>query len=277
MNNIYNSNKNSLLKIKLLENEYSIILNQYEETYKNYLSSLSKKDEFITIKGKTWWGKNPLKQNKVNSKDDCITMCANDDKCSGATYNDKKKYCWTRMGDDNLKKGKKKEYAIISNIKLELLTLNLLNKKLIDINKAIVKELNNVDIEIININKLEKQEELTNNYIKLIKERENVNIILEKYKDIESSLNNQELYVNQENAKYKLWVLIASIILLITLNQLFIGKKIPNGILFRILLIIVLLIMSFSLNTRHGFLIVIIVLLVILLMSIGIIPLPFEN
>jgi hypothetical protein len=272
-----NNNEVSILKLELLEKEYTIILNQYEEAYKNYLSSISKENEFIAIKRKTWWGKQSLNQKIVTNKDECITMCANDDKCSGATFNEKTKYCWTRIGDGNITNGKEDEYALITKVKSDLVKLNYLNNKLIEINKEIIDIFNNIDIDEINSIKIQKQEELNNNYKKLANEHDVINKMLEKYNDIEASVENQELYVNQENSNLKLWVLITFIILLITLNQLFIGQTIPARILFKILLVIILVIMSYSLSTRHGFIIIIILLLVIFLMTIGIIPFPFNN
>jgi hypothetical protein len=268
---------NNILKIELLEKEYGLLLNQYEEIYKNYLSSLSKENEFISIRGKTWWGKQGLKNQIVKNEDECISMCANDNKCSGATFNNKDKTCWTRMGDSNLTNGNLNQYALITNIKSELIKLDNLNKRLIEINKEIIKYFNNIDMDKINIDKLKKQEELNNNYLKLMKEHETINVILANYRDVEASVNNQELYVNQENSNLKLWVLITFILLLFTINQVFIGKTIPGSILFRILLVIILVVMSFNLSTKQGFTIVIIVLLIVLLITIGIIPTPFTN
>lgn len=262
---------NSILKIKQLEKEYTIILNQYEEAYKNYVNSKNDKN-FVSLKGKTWWGKNPLKQNVVSSKDDCITMCASDSKCSGATYNESNRFCWTRMGESNLNNGKEVEYALITNTKSNIINLDLLNKKLLELNKEIIDEFNKIDIENIDINQEQTKTELNDNYLKLLNEQEDIKGLIDSYNNIQSNLDNQELFVEQSNASLRIWVLITMVILLVTITQ-FIGiDYIPTSIIIKLIIVIVLIVLTFNLNSRGGFMLVLLFLLVQILMIIGIIP-----
>jgi hypothetical protein len=102
------SNSSSdLMNIKTLEKEYNSVLKQYEEAYKNCNAKLSAATntttpDFTSFPNNSFWGQNGLKEGSVASEFDCETMCASDEKCSGATYNPDKKYCWTRTGNGSL-------------------------------------------------------------------------------------------------------------------------------------------------------------------------------
>jgi hypothetical protein len=261
----------TLLKIETLEKEYSILLNQYEEAYKNYMSSLSKNNEFISIKGKTWWGKNPLSQSIVSNIQECITTCAKNSQCSGATFNQTNNYCWTRTGETTLTSGSEDEFALITNMKSQLLILDYLNQKLIEINKQILMEFNNIDLS--SIDNKEQQQQLNNNYMKLVKEQETLNNMLANYNDINTSVLTKQLIVEQSSASLRLWLFITIIIVLFTINQIFFGFPLSGTFLFRMFIVIIFIMVAFTLHTRQGFLMAIIILLLIFFIIVGFIPL----
>lgn len=57
------------------------------------------KTRFISLAGRTFWGTTGLSEGAVATTTECEDMCAIDEKCSGATFNSDKRYCWTRSGD----------------------------------------------------------------------------------------------------------------------------------------------------------------------------------
>ena len=150
-------------------------------------------------------------------------MCANTNKCSGATFNPVKRYCWARSGDATITSGKDDEYALIITLKKELLsTMRYLNQRLLDLNNEITNTLRDVNTDIIkqyNAN-VSIQEQLTLSYDKLLEQNISLQEELEQNYSIEQEEHNQTLFVNKENIYFKLWILFTFIILFITITQM---------------------------------------------------------
>ena len=96
--------------------------------------------EYTELPERTWWGTYGIKEGPSNSKEECISMCASDSSCTGATFNPVKRYCWTRGGDGTISVGSSDEVALIPKIQMILLTLSELNNKLLSINEQLREE-----------------------------------------------------------------------------------------------------------------------------------------
>ena len=137
----------SIIKLESLEKEYAVVLKQYEEYYNNYTKNLNTNTandgvtQFATLKGRTYWGQYGIQEKSVKTVNECESMCASDLKCTGATFNPSKRYCWTRGGDGNITNGTDTDIAIIPESKQNLIILKGLNEKLISINTKINNEL----------------------------------------------------------------------------------------------------------------------------------------
>jgi hypothetical protein len=57
--------------------------------------------DYISLKGKSWWGTGELKTETVETENECIALCEADEKCSGATFNPSKKHVGLEV--ENLK------------------------------------------------------------------------------------------------------------------------------------------------------------------------------
>jgi hypothetical protein len=251
-----NMKNNSILKIETLKKEYNIILNEYEEAYKNYINS--KNEPFIIIPDKKYsTGDKVIKE---KSLDECINICNNDNTCLGATFNMNNNDCYTSNKMSQIINGEKNEYALVKNIDNSkighLLLLNYLNNKLITLNEEIMNEKKNTNID----NRI-NENELNSNYLELLNKKENI----ENFLNMETNIDNQELFVNQEYMTLKIWLFITFIILLITFNQLFMDESITLRIIFNIIIVIILIVLSLSLHTLQGFVLSLLILLFIIL------------
>ena len=83
--------------------------------------------EFTELPGRTWWGTHGIKEGAASTKEECISMCASDSKCTGATFNPVKRYCWARGGDGSVSAGLSDDNALIPKLKGIVLILNQLN------------------------------------------------------------------------------------------------------------------------------------------------------
>ena len=332
---------NSLLKIETLEKEYTVVLKQYQEAYKNYInllnttssnpcstynmdstsisqecynkiwadqgcttqapdvtsdwaksqtydglindsyswSTLTDTDhrkgcygdnttyntkteptysigkDFAELPGRTWWGTYGIKEGAASTKEECLSMCASDSNCTGATFNPVKRYCWARGGDGTVTSGLEDDNALIPKLKVNLVILNGLNDKLISINQQLRSEIQNLNPKIeeeTNAN-TKKQNEFDDYYYKLADEKKEIHKLLKQYNTIESELNDETLIVDQANNSLRLWVFITFVLLLILLKQINGVETPPTGIMMFIILIIILIFLSFSLSKPSGF------------------------
>lgn len=216
----------SVIKLEMLQQEYDVTLQQYQEAYKNYIHALKTgsldPNKFSSLKGRSWWGTDALEQKSVSSRIECENMCINSNGCSGATFNPVKRYCWTRTGESNITAGNSDDYALISEEKEALLIIKRLNNRLINLNKQISNEIVNVspDVKKQIQDKNIKQKEMLDSYNNLLEEKLALDKQLQEYYSIEEEETNQTLYVNQQNLSLKLWGSLAFILILITAKKM---------------------------------------------------------
>lgn len=274
--------KSTLIKVETLQKEYEVTLQQYQEAGKNYITSLQTSpnypntSNFTALKGRTWWGTAGLSEGSVNTQEECENMCANSDKCSGATFNPVKRYCWIRTGDNGITAGLDTDYALVTKQKAALSVMKYLNERLLTLNKQISNELQKINPEVRQQyeEKNQKQQELNVSYNKLLEQKIELDKQLQEYYSIDQEENNQSIYVNQQNVSFRIWVLVTALVLLITLKKLFGGESPPISITIWILIIIVLIILTYSLSTPAGFLMGFVLLVSIILMKSGNLPSP---
>jgi hypothetical protein len=281
-----NSTSNSssdLMNIKTLEKEYSSVLKQYEEAYKNCNAKLNSMDsadskiEFTAFPNNSFWGTDKLKEGSVSSQKQCEDMCSSDPKCSGATYNPDKGYCWARVGDGTLSVSVNgtSDIALLPNIKACMVTLKSLNKRLLEINQQITTAIANSSPQMgtQEAENQQKGDQLHKYYAQLLAERLQMDKMMETNDTINSEYENQTLVVNQANGSLRFWTVVACVLVIIVLNQMR-GKQATFASIFWLLVMISLVVLSFSISTISGFTVWIIIILIIILMKMGIIPSP---
>jgi len=285
--------KPSIIKIETLEKEYIVVLKQYEEYYNTYINNLKTQSEgqtsntntntntntteFVELKGRTYWGKYGLKEASIKTAKECETMCASDLTCTGATFNQSKRYCWTRAGDGNITAGSDTDIAIIPKLRQDLSILKRLNEKLIYINMQINNELDKIypiveeDIRLKN----KKQKQLKNYYGVLLDEKIKLEKTLREYETIEEQYENNFLSVVSQNSSLRVWTLISLIVFFITFKNLLGKNTNPNmTVIFWMVILILFIALSTNLTTPQGFMMWTILLLIVFLVKINIIPLP---
>lgn len=213
--------------------------------------------EFAQLPGRTWWGTYGIKEGSAETKDDCISMCATDSNCTGATFNEVKRYCWTRGGDGSLSAGTSDDYALIPKLKSIVIVLSGLNDKLMDINKQLqaeTKKLNPILKEERQENEA-KQQKFDQYYYDLSDDKAEMAKLLNEYNSVEAELDNQTLVVEQQNLSYRIWILLSIILILITLKKMK-GDDTEGSIVDKIItfgLLIAIIMFIFSLSKPTGF------------------------
>ena len=261
----------SLITSQTLQKEYEVILQQYQEAGKNYINSLQNSDTttYSALPGRTWWGSSGLTEGTVETQEECENMCINADKCTGATFNPVKRYCWARSGEGSVSVGIESDYALIPKQKATLIIMKGLNDKLLSINEQITKELKNINPEVQKQSQEKniQTQNLNVSYHRLLEQKLVMEKQLQEYYSIEEENQNQSLYVNQQNVSMRFWVLITCLILLVTLNKLYGADNPSIAISLWLFIIIILIVLTYSLSSPSGFAMWFILLLGIVLVK----------
>jgi hypothetical protein len=212
--------------------------------------------EFAMMPGRTWWGTHGIKEGAADTKEECISMCASDSSCTGATFNPVKKYCWTRGGDGTLSTGLPDDNALIPKLKGVVLILNRLNDKLMTINNELRTETKKITPQIkaekeANEKKLQKFDEY---YYELNDDKSAMAKLLNEYNSVDADLTSQSLFVNQQNLSFRIWAL-ASFILCLAIFKMSGGSSGTPSIdtFINMIFVISIMILIFSINKPTGF------------------------
>ncbi len=244
--------KSTLIKIEALKKEYEVVLQQYQESGKNYIQSLQSATNeptnsatFVALQGRTWWGTGKLSEGPASTQQECENMCASSSQCSGATFNPVKRYCWTRTGDGELSTGRDDDYALITQQKSVLTTMKYLNERLLELNKQITNEMQTIEPTISEQYKLqeETQYQLNNSYEQLLEQKIELDKQMQEYYSVEQDEINQSKYVTRQNIMYKLWSIIACVIILFLVKKLF-EPNVPTFVIGGLVLLIGIMVLS---------------------------------
>jgi hypothetical protein len=178
--------------------------------------------EFSELPGRTWWGTYGIKEGTVTTKEECISMCASNSSCTGATFNPVKRYCWTRGGNGTVSVSSSNDIALIPKIKSVLLTLSALNNKLMSINKELRSETNKINptFEKDKQNNQDQKNIFDQYYNELYYDKIEMEKMLDDYNSIEAELNDQSLFVDKENLSLRLWTLFAIILCFVVFKKM---------------------------------------------------------
>ena len=226
---------------------------------------------FSSLKGRTWWGTGGDKEGAAITQEDCEDMCSSSVKCTGATFNPVKRYCWTRTGDGNISAGLGTDYALIPKQTEALIVMKNLNAKLLTINEHITNEIKNIS-PVVNKKSQKrdkKHQQLNDAYQRLLEQKIEMEARLQEHYSLEQENNNQTLYANQQSGSMRAWMLIACLVMLITIIKLFGSNNPSTSFMIWLLIIIVLIVLTFSLSSPSGFSMWLIVLMGIILMKGG--------
>lgn len=282
----YNNNiKSTLIKVETLQKEYDVILNKYKEASKNYINALQKQEEntnsdnpndnnknvkYKALKGRSWWGKSGITEGEVANQSECEALCAIDSKCSGATFNPVKRYCWTREGDGDIVVGDDNNYALIPKNKALLIVMKNLNQQLLDLNQKIINEMINIKPDVVEQRKErnKKHKQLNSTYQHLLVQQTELEQQIQEYNSIEEENENQSLYTSQQTVSMRFWVLVTCLILFITLLKMYGGENPSIAITFWLLIIIILIVLTYTLRTPSGFFMWFIIIVILVLNKI---------
>ena len=188
------------LHLENLKSMYNNYLTQYKQFFTDYITNLqSNNHKFIQIKGKIFDSAEPiLSTQTTQTVDECIALCSNNEKCSGANYISNS--CMLKSGNGTLIDSSNQDnYAIISENFGLLLKVQEINEKLTTINLKIQKEIKKLKPKLLEEQtEVKKQnEDLTKTYDKLLEERKTIDKNIREFKNLERIEIESQLKTNQ--------------------------------------------------------------------------------
>lgn len=128
-----------------LSNQYNSFLNEYKQTYQKYLNSLyDSSNNLVTVPNAVFLGESPLRTDSLNSVNDCLQSCSSTTFCSGATFDKNENLCSLRKGQGSIISSltsNKNTVAIVPTPLYYSYQLKMLNQKLLELNKEMMKSL----------------------------------------------------------------------------------------------------------------------------------------
>ena len=279
-----NNTESNVLKLQSLQSEFKLVMTQYQQAYANYISSLrsssdpASKKSFVAIPDSDYGGENSkvISFDTSPSVEDCIALCSANSSCTGATYDSNVNWCLSENGPGRIVSTNYTRTAIVSELVQNTQVLNMLNQKLLDINKNMEDTLGsmssseNHDIADKDL----KKGELTSIYNSLMEERRNINKMIDDSTSIEQSYNDNSIYVSQNNTTYTFWTLVALIIVVFTLKMQFYPELQLNmaSALYWIIIALLFITLMMQLNTPTGYLVWLALIAMVILQQIDMLP-----
>jgi hypothetical protein len=234
-----NSAQTTVMDLEKLKTDYSLQLNAYKQAVADYDNYLKQNPEnadntstnYAVIPGKQFWGTGQADAKGGYSGvniEKCKALCASNSKCSGATFSpdtNGQTMCWLRTGEGDLSPALDTDNALIPESQKYLLTIESINKQLIQTNEQIQKIVQQSEsvYDSIKTDGQAQSTELIQSYTQLTNERDKITEKLKAYKVLDESEEKGKISITQNYYSYILLVIIAigAIIILYNFSGIF--------------------------------------------------------
>lgn len=221
---LYDKSNSIILNLETLRTTYKNLLIQYQQAVANYVNYLKQDpssnkvaNQYVTVSGQQFLGGGALSQNNSATLNECMASCANNPKCSGATYNPtnyKQPMCFLRTGDGNLVKGLSSDTAIVPKGKQLLSIVQNINQQLNETNakiQALAKQAQPTYKEL-NQKKEQENKELMKQYAQLTAERVKIDKMMDEYNTLDKTQSEGAVETNKNYYVYVLLCIVAILI-----------------------------------------------------------------
>ena len=206
----------SLLEIEALENDFNLVMMQYEQAYQNYLNIINSDSSYNYIQNRVLLGGNVILESSSNNVSECMTLCSNNTSCTGANYNSNNNSCILKYGNnlEAIISNNTSNYAIITQISQITNILSELSIELDFILTTLTEQVNG----LIPKNQYEQEQkniEIEKLYIKsqmLNYDKHKIELMKTENQKLENEYNISTLNVKQNNLNFILWVILAIVI-----------------------------------------------------------------
>ena len=213
-----------VLDLEILNSQYSNLLIKYEQSVANYTAYMQKqtlpgaKTTLKNIPNQSFWGSGGISTVAGQTAAKCSSLCLNNTKCSGATYNANTQICSLRSGKGSLVPSTSSDTALIPEETYLLLNMRSINSQLTEINQQILSLSNKARKQFGNevSSRQVQTQSLLENYVLLNKEREKIDNMVKSYEELYEDEIQGNINISQNYYSFML-LLIFSIALIVIL------------------------------------------------------------
>ena len=208
--------------MNLLSNKFNNLLVQYQNTYQNFVDTISStNNSFTTIPNTSYVTGSNINTIQNSSMNNCVTSCSSNQSCSGATFDNLQNTCTLSSGNGNIIKASN-QTSIVKQALYYSYQLQLINNQLIEINQSMMNLANNSATTFTQNQQTasQKAQILQNNYNTLEQERGQIMDLIRQYETLNSAQENGVINITSNYYKYIIYLIIAIflIILLMKIN-----------------------------------------------------------
>lgn len=215
-----------LMKLEILDKEFILLLDQYQQISKTYFSLNSSSTQYTSLQGRSIIGGNMVLYETMPTLDSCQALCSANKNCDGAIYDEQTEMCVIKSGDINVKDANSNSiYSIVSEKMNLLIQLKNINEKLYNVlnrSALLVKQMNpttKTQTKQVSI----ETEKLSVKYNLLQYNKQELDKLIYENESLENEYNVTTIMVNQSNLSYILWSIGALIIIIFAIRLYYMG------------------------------------------------------
>jgi hypothetical protein len=221
-------------QIDLLGNKFNILLEQYKETYQefiNVMNSDTNQNTYTNIADTSYIGESNLNVIQNSSLDNCLSSCQSNTSCSGATFDNIHNSCTLSSGMGSVIDSKNTT-AIVKQALYYSYKLQKLNEELITVNSTIIGLTNSKmnDYSTIKEHSEEKSRFLNNNYEILQKERIEIGEMIRQYETLNSAYNDVTVNVTSNYYNYLLYLIFVIFLVVLLFKFNLSGQQVGGSV-----------------------------------------------
>ena len=209
----------NLINLQLLENEFNLLLDQYQQVSNTYFSLNETTPTYVLLQGREIIGGDVISYQTIPTINSCQALCSSNSNCSGANYDTKTDMCIIKSGNITLgNTSNTNNYGIVSQKKNLLIQLNSINDSLYNILNQTAVLISNMslssDTHTTETDKLLiKTDLLTQNKLQ-------IDTLIDENNNLDNVLKTSNMMVEKSNLSYFFWSM-GVIILIIIIIKLY--------------------------------------------------------
>jgi hypothetical protein len=215
-----------MVRIAALQKEYEVLMTRYQEAVQTHIADLQQSAQqppaqtadgqqppaqggaWVALPGRAWWGDAALTEGPADSRQQCEALCAAQGaKCTGATFNARKRYCWTRSGEAQVAPGSSRgDVALLRKATQSLVAMEALSDRLLRLNQEIQQAWTEgaPRMQRQATALADQRRRLADSYLALKRQQADMRQQLAEYSTADASRENSQLMVQQQYAWLRL-------------------------------------------------------------------------
>jgi len=217
--------------MKILSNKFNNLLTQYQDTYKDFVNTISSDNNSLTsVDNSAFISGNNINTIQNSTVSNCISSCSSTQSCSGATFDNNQNTCTLSSGNGNLINSQN-QTAIVKQALYYSNQLQQINNELTNVNNSMINLANNSSNSFQQTQKTseEKSQILQQNYNTLEQERSQIAELIREYETLNSAYENGNINLTSNYYSYVMYILIAIFLVFLLLKFSLTSEQIGGG------------------------------------------------